>query len=64
MSPGARRAIGAFTIVAWLVAWVAAAAYVGDSIADAHPLVHLAFYAVAGVAWVIPLKPVFTWMKD
>lgn len=61
MAPGSRRAIGAAVIVVWLIAWIAGAAVVGDALADAHPFVHLIYYPVAGLAWVIPLGPVFKW---
>lgn len=62
MSPGSRRAVGACVILAWLAAWIVGAAIVGDALAGAHPLAQLAYYAVAGIAWVVPLAPVFRWM--
>jgi hypothetical protein len=60
--PGARRALGSLAILVWLVAWIVGAAIVGDRIAGAPWPVLTAFYAVAGVAWVIPLRPLFRWM--
>lgn len=62
MPASARRALGAFVIVGWLIFWIALAALVADRIAAAPWYAHLVFYAVAGVAWVIPLKPLFAWM--
>lgn len=61
LPPRARRAVGAVVIIVWLALWIAGAALVGDLLADAHPLVHMIYYAVAGIAWIIPLGPVFRW---
>jgi hypothetical protein len=62
-SPAARRALGGFAIVAWLVLYIGAAAAIGERLAHAHPAAQLAFYAVAGFAWVAPLYPLFKWMR-
>jgi hypothetical protein len=59
-----KRALGAFIIVVWLVAWIAIAAWVGDRIAGAPQLVHVFYYPVAGVAWIFPLRPLFKWMAE
>jgi pheromone shutdown protein TraB len=62
MSPSARRALGSFAIIAWLVFYIGIAAAVGDRLAGAHPLVTILYFAVAGIAWIFPLRPLFKWM--
>lgn len=63
LSPAARRAIGGFGIVAWLALYIGAAGAIGERLATAPQALQLAFYAVAGLAWVIPLYPLFRWMR-
>jgi hypothetical protein len=63
LSPAARRALGGFGIVVWLVLYIGAAAAIGDRMTVAPLLAQVAFFAIAGVAWVLPLRPVFTWMR-
>ena len=63
LTSGQRKAIGSLAILAWLTAWIIGAATVGSAIATAPKLVMPLFYAVAGVAWVIPLRPLFRWMN-
>ena len=63
LSPGARKAIGSLAILVWLTAWIVGAVTVGGMIATAPQLVLLLFYAVAGLAWVVPLRPLFVWMN-
>ena len=63
LSPGARRAIGSLAILVWLTAWIVGAVTLGGMIADAPPFVLPLFYAIAGLAWVIPLRPLFVWMN-
>jgi hypothetical protein len=57
-----RKFLGAFAIVAWLVAYVAVVAVVGDRVLKEHLVVQLIFFPIAGLAWVLPLKPLLKWM--
>ena len=63
LSSGKRRALGSLAILIWLTAWIVGAATLGGQITTAPRLGQLLFYAVAGVAWVIPLRPLFLWMN-
>lgn len=36
---------------------------IGGLFADKHPIAQISFFAVAGMAWVIPLYPVYKWMR-
>lgn len=61
MKPATRRAIGAIVILAYLPLYVAIAATLGGLIGG--DMARLTFYAAAGFAWVIPLYPLFKWMR-
>ena len=62
MSGGARRGIGALVILVFLVAYLALAATLGGHLAHGPWWAQLAFYAIAGIAWALPLRPLFVWM--
>ena len=57
-----RKLLGAFLIVAWLVAYVTVMAVVGDRVLHEHLVVQLIFFPIAGLAWVLPIKPLLKWM--
>ena len=57
-----RKLIGLFAILAFLVAYVVAATLVGERVPQ-HWAAQLAFYAVVGACWWIPLRPLFRWMN-
>lgn len=60
----ARKALGCFVLLAYLALYAAAAATLGAYLLPILPgWAELAFFAVAGVAWVFPLKPLFAWMN-
>ena len=60
---GLRKALGSLVILAWLLAWIVGAATLGERLGSAPWPVLALFYAVAGLAWVIPLRPLFRWMN-
>jgi Protein of unknown function (DUF2842) len=62
MSPALRRAIGCATILIYLPLYVFLAVSAGAWLSGAHWFAQLAFYAVAGIAWPLPLRPLFVWM--
>lgn len=57
-----RKPIGAIILLVWLIVYVAVAAVVGDRIAYEHWAWKLIYFPVAGLAWVLPLKPLLKWM--
>ncbi len=57
-----RKIVGAFVLVAWMVAYIAVAAVVGDRIASEHWGWKLLYFPIVGLAWVLPLKPLLKWM--
>jgi len=57
-----RKLIGSLVIVAWMVAYIAVAAVVGDRISSEHWVWKLLYFPIVGVAWVLPLKPLLRWI--
>ena len=62
MSPAWRRAIGCVAILIFLPLYVVLAVTIGGWLSGAPWFAQLAFYAVAGIGWGVPLKPLFDWM--
>jgi hypothetical protein len=57
-----RKIVGAIVLVTWLVAYVAVAAVIGDRIAHEHWAWKVLYFPIAGLAWILPLKPLLRWM--
>jgi hypothetical protein len=57
-----RKIVGAIVLVVWLVGYVAVAALIGDRIAQEHWGWKVLYFPVAGLAWILPLKPLLRWM--
>ena len=62
MSPRLRKFIGMILILAFMLAYVGAAAAIGERIPQ-HWAVLLAYYALAGTLWGVPLFPLIRWMN-
>lgn len=58
-----RKAIAMFTMLVIMAIYAVLAASIGSNMTEWPRLAQLAFYVVAGVAWVFPLKPVIDWMN-
>lgn len=59
-----RKAVGCAGLLAYLAAYAVIAATLGAYLAPMLPAwAELAFYAVAGIVWIFPLKPLFAWMN-
>ncbi|MCA3693865.1 DUF2842 domain-containing protein [Aquidulcibacter sp.] len=58
-----RRAIGISLTLVVLVVYSFFAASVGALFADKPWYAQISYFAVAGLAWVFPLYPVYTWMR-
>jgi len=64
MNIRARKAVGCGALLAYLAIYAVATATLGGLLIDHVPaFVLILYYAVAGIAWVFPLKPVFSWMN-
>lgn len=59
-----RKLIGSLSLLAWMIVYIGVAAVVGDRIAGEHWIWQAVYFPVAGVAWVIPLRPLLRWMHS
>jgi hypothetical protein len=58
-----RKALGCFALLAYLIVYALLAASLGVALLPLIPVwAQLLYYAVAGVVWIFPLKPLFAWM--
>jgi hypothetical protein len=64
MNARTRKAIGCFVLLAYLTIYAGLAAWLGAALLPVFPnWAELVFYVVAGIIWVFPLKPLFSWMS-
>jgi hypothetical protein len=64
MNARTRKALGCFVLLAYLALYAALAATLGGYVLACTPnWAALLYYVVAGVIWVLPLKPLFAWMN-
>ena len=62
MSPRLRKLIGMLAILLFLAIYVMLASKIGDYV-PTHWAAQLAYYAVAGTLWGVPLFPLIRWME-
>ncbi|MBL8557610.1 MAG: DUF2842 domain-containing protein [Hyphomonadaceae bacterium] len=60
---GARKALGSLAILTWLTVYIVVAVMIGERLHGLPDILPLLYYAVAGVAWVLPLRGLFRWMN-
>ncbi|MBX3429069.1 MAG: DUF2842 domain-containing protein [Hyphomonadaceae bacterium] len=59
-----RKALGCFVLLAYMTVYAMLAASLGVALVPVFPAwAQLIFYAVAGIVWIFPLKPLFAWMN-
>ena len=63
MTPTLRRPLGILAVLVGILAYALFAVWLFAPVASLHPLVQLPIWAVLGVAWVFPLKPVMVWIE-
>lgn len=64
MDARSRKAIGCFGLLVYLAVYAVLAASLGVALAPLLPMwAELLYYAVAGIVWVFPLRPLFSWMN-
>lgn len=61
--PSWRKPAGIFAILALIVAWAGIVASLAGSVGDWPVLGQAIFYLIAGVVWILPLKPLLRWME-
>ena len=58
-----RRAIGITTTITFIIVYVVFASIAGNLFLDKPIWIKIPFFAVAGIIWIFPLKPLYMWMK-
>ncbi len=61
--PNWRRPAGVFGILAWIALWVVLVVSLSGSVSGWPVLVQAFFYLIAGIAWIVPLKPLLQWIE-
>lgn len=63
MEPSWRKPAGIFAILALIAVWTVAVASLSHWVSTWPILLQTIFYLIAGIAWVIPLRPLLSWME-
>jgi predicted membrane channel-forming protein YqfA (hemolysin III family) len=58
-----RKPIAMLIVCLFMAGYAALAATIGTMLVEKSRILQLLFFAVAGVLWVFPLKPLMDWMK-
>ena len=62
MSARVRKLIGLVALLVFVLVYVGAAVRIGERLPD-HWAARLAFYAIVGTAWGLPILPLISWMN-
>lgn len=63
MTPSWRKPAGIFIILGLIAIWALVVARLSDVLIGWPILAQLAFYALTGIIWIAPLKPLLRWME-
>lgn len=59
-----RKALGCFVLLAYIAVYTVLAASLGVALVPILPTwAQLVYYAIAGIVWIFPLKPLFGWIN-
>ena len=61
--PTWRKPVGMLGLITYIAVYAVIVSVFADNLAGLPRFVEFAAYAVAGIAWVAPLKPLFLWMN-
>ena len=64
MPQSQRRIVASIAVLVFLAIWIWGAATIGTMLATAPKWRTLGYFIGAGIGWVLPLKPIFTWMNS
>jgi hypothetical protein len=64
VTPSWRKPAGIGAILLIITIWAALIAHFAEQIATLPAIVQGIFYVVAGIVWIIPLKPLLKWMES
>jgi hypothetical protein len=63
VKPTWRKPAGVALILLLIVGWAVLVVSVADRLAGLPWPVHAAYFIVAGIIWILPLKPLLRWME-
>ena len=63
VKPSWRKPAGIFFILLLIAGWAALVASGADLLAGLPCPVHALYFLVAGIVWILPLKPLLRWME-
>jgi hypothetical protein len=63
MNPSWRKPAGAFAILALILVWTVAVVSLSGQIGRLPTIVQAIVYLIAGIVWILPLKPLLVWME-
>jgi predicted membrane channel-forming protein YqfA (hemolysin III family) len=63
VEPSWRQPFGILLILLLIAGWAVLVASAAVLIEDAPKWVHVIYYVVAGIVWILPLKPLLQWME-
>ncbi|WP_230481834.1 DUF2842 domain-containing protein [Sphingomonas sp. Leaf21] len=63
MTPSWRKPAGMLLIVAIITIWAMLVASLSGVVGQWHWVLQLAFYVIAGIVWITPMKPLLRWME-
>lgn len=61
--PSWRKPAGIFAILGIIALWAALVVSLAGKVGEWPILVQSIFYLIAGIAWILPLKPLLRWME-
>jgi len=61
--PSWRKPAGIFAILALIAIWAVLVASLSSFVGQWPVVLQTLFYLVAGLAWILPLKPLLNWME-
>jgi predicted membrane channel-forming protein YqfA (hemolysin III family) len=61
--PSWRKPAGMFAILLLIAVWASLVLMASPSISELHAGVQAVIYLIAGVIWIMPLKPLLRWME-
>ena len=63
IEPSWRKPAGIFAILGLIAVWAALVASLSTFVGRWPVLLQAIFYLIAGIAWILPLKPLLRWME-
>jgi hypothetical protein len=63
MNPSWRKPAGALAIIALIIGWTVLVVSLSGQIGRLPTLVQAIVYLVAGIVWILPLRPLLAWME-